>query len=235
MEEKKSFIIYCDWETLFDSLNSTEEAGELIKALFAFAKRGEMAEFTGALKMAFAFMSQQIAKDAEKWEAARAIHAECGKLGGRPRKSSTENQKNQTEPKKPNITKQNQKNQTEPKKAVNVNVNDNVILKENYTKEKNAQTLEAIINDYTQNAELINAIYDFIKFRKAIKAPLTDRALQLNLNKLDKMATDEGTKMAIINQSIERGWKSFYNLKEPEQEKEAPADMSKYDFVINNF
>lgn len=102
-------------------------------------------------------------------------------------------------------------------------------------KEKSETGLDVIINNYTQNAELINAIYDFIKFRKAIKAPLTDRALQLNLNKLDKMATDEGTKTAIINQSIERGWKSFYNLKEPEQEKEAPADLSKYDFVINNF
>ena len=129
MEEKKSFIIYCDWETLFDSLNSTEEAGELIKALFAFAKRGEMAEFTGALKMAFAFMSQQIAKDAEKWEDVRRVRSAAGKLGGRPPKvhppeteAETEKQikankanaffdkqKNQTEPKKPNITKQNQK------------------------------------------------------------------------------------------------------------------------------
>lgn len=62
------FLVYKDWETLFDSLDSNEEAGELIKALFAFAKRGEIAEFSGALKMAFIIMSRQLDKDGTKWE-----------------------------------------------------------------------------------------------------------------------------------------------------------------------
>ena len=62
------FLVYKDWETLFDSLDSNEEAGELIKALFAFAKRGEIAEFSGALKMAFIIMSRQLDKDGIKWQ-----------------------------------------------------------------------------------------------------------------------------------------------------------------------
>ena len=76
------FLVYKDWETLFDSLDSSEEAGELIKALFAFAKRGEIAEFSGALKMAFIFMSQQIERDGEKWEAMCEKRAEYGRKGG---------------------------------------------------------------------------------------------------------------------------------------------------------
>lgn len=68
MAEKKGFILYYDWEEYFDALESTEEVGELILALFAFAKRGEVEQFTGALKMAFTMMTRTIARDSEKWE-----------------------------------------------------------------------------------------------------------------------------------------------------------------------
>ena len=84
------FLVYKDWETLFDSLDSNEEAGELIKALFAFAKRGEIAEFSGALKMAFIIMSRQIEKDGEKWETKCERNSENGAKGGRPRKKRDE-------------------------------------------------------------------------------------------------------------------------------------------------
>ena len=76
MAEKKSFVIYADWEELVDALDDNEQAGELFKALFAFAKRGERAEFEGALKMAFLMMSQQIARDSEKWEKKSRKNAE---------------------------------------------------------------------------------------------------------------------------------------------------------------
>ena len=81
------FLVYKDWETLFDTLDSNEEAGELIKALFAFAKRGEIAEFSGALKMAFIFMSQQLDRDGHKWEETCLSRSEAGKKGGRPPKA----------------------------------------------------------------------------------------------------------------------------------------------------
>ena len=67
MAEKKSFVVYYDWEDLIYALDDNEEVGELFKALFAFAKRGEQHEFEGALKMAFLMMSRQIARDNEKY------------------------------------------------------------------------------------------------------------------------------------------------------------------------
>lgn len=106
--------------------------------------------------------------------------------------------------------------------------------KVNNKKEKEPTGLDLIINNYTDNEKLITAIKDFAKFRKAIKAPLTDRALQLCLNKLDKLADNDDMKIAIIEQSIERGWKGLFPLKDKPQQEEN-TDMSKYDFVINNF
>ncbi len=66
--DNNSFVIYKEWEELFEALDKDEEVSQLIKALFAFAKRGEEAEFSGALKMAFITMKNAIERDGRKWE-----------------------------------------------------------------------------------------------------------------------------------------------------------------------
>ena len=93
-EDNASFMIYKEWEEYFNSLDSIEEAGELIMALFAFAKRGEVAEFKGALKMAFIVMSNQLERDGVKWERTCERRKAGGFKGGRPPKpkGSDENQ-----------------------------------------------------------------------------------------------------------------------------------------------
>ena len=95
--------------------------------------------------------------------------------------------------------------------------------------------LYRIIEEYTENADLQQALKDFVKLRKTLKSPLTDRALTLSINKLDKLATDDETKIAIINQSIERGWKGLFPLKKEEQpENKETEDYSEYNVVIND-
>lgn len=69
-EDNKSFMVYKDWENMLEVLDSSEQIGELFRALFAYAKRGEKPQFDGALKMAFIMMSQQIDRDGKKWEEA---------------------------------------------------------------------------------------------------------------------------------------------------------------------
>ena len=86
-EDNASFMMYKEWEELFESLDSMEEAGELIMALFAFAKRGEIAEFRGALKMAFIMMSNQLERDGVKWERTCERRKAGGFKGGRPPKA----------------------------------------------------------------------------------------------------------------------------------------------------
>lgn len=93
--DNKSFVIYKDWEEYVDALGSDEEAGKLFKALFAFAKRAEEAEFVGALKMAFIVMRNSIERDGEKWENTCSVRSEAGKKGGRPSKTN-DFSKNQT-------------------------------------------------------------------------------------------------------------------------------------------
>ena len=84
--------------------------------------------------------------------------------------------------------------------------------KDNNKKEKESN-LDKIISTYTNNNELAETIKDFIKMRKAIKKPLTDRALKGILTKLDKFSNGDIEKIEMLEKSIENCWISVYELK----------------------
>lgn len=73
---------------------------------------------------------------------------------------------------------------------------------------------DKIIDGYTENEKLRAALNDFIKMRKAIKKVLTDRALSMICRELDKLAADDDTKIAVLEQSIMNSWQGVFPLKE---------------------
>ena len=83
----------------------------------------------------------------------------------------------------------------------------------NEKNEKNIKTYRSLVDEYTPDFDLRTALDDFVSMRKAMKG-FTVRALELALSKLDKLAQDDQTKLAIVNQSIERSWKGFFPLKQ---------------------
>ena len=103
-------------------------------------------------------------------------------------------------------------------------------------RENKVSELEKIISGYTDNSDLRQAIKDFLKMRKALKSPMTERALTLCLNKLDKLGSNDAEKIEVVNQSIERGWKGLFELKETHRaETTGSDDYSKYETVVNKF
>ena len=91
--------------------------------------------------------------------------------------------------------------------------------KQNETKQnikkvsKGVATFDEIINAYTENETLRFELKEHLKTRKAKKATLTDRAIELACSSLDKLAKDDETKIAIVRQSIANGWTGFFALK----------------------
>nr|DAW44964.1 MAG TPA: Transcriptional regulator PadR-like family [Bacteriophage sp.] len=69
-----------------------------------------------------------------------------------------------------------------------------------------------IIEEYTQNEQLRSELKEHLKTRKAKKAPFTNRALILSLNKLDTLANTDEEKIIIVQNSIMNGWSSFFKL-----------------------
>ena len=95
-------------------------------------------------------------------------------------------------------------------------------------KEKKETEFDSVINENFTDEELKQTIYEFIKMRKAIKKPMTTRALELLIEKLNKMASNEKEKIAILNQSIEHCWQTIYALKEPLPKEENIAEEIYY-------
>ena len=85
------------------------------------------------------------------------------------------------------------------------------LLNKNNKKEKT--NLDKIIEAYTKNDLLVEAIKDFIKMRKTIKKPVTDRGLKGILNKLDKYGKDDLEKIEILENSIMNCWQGVFELK----------------------
>ena len=87
-------------------------------------------------------------------------------------------------------------------------------LNTNEYKEKNnkKESVNSVIAEYTENKDLQDALHDFVDMRTKVRKPLTVRAMKLSLNGLDKLAVDDMTKIAIVNQSIVHSWLTFYKL-----------------------
>lgn len=85
--------------------------------------------------------------------------------------------------------------------------------KENIKKEKDTN-LDKIINSYSDDEELKDTICDFLKMRKSIKKPMTDRALKIMLKKLNGFSDNAETQIKILEQSIVNSWQGIFPLKE---------------------
>jgi hypothetical protein len=93
-------------------------------------------------------------------------------------------------------------------------------------KNKNVKNEKNVINTYSDIPELNESILEFVKFRKGIKKPMTDKAVNLMLGKLNKMTSNVNEQIEIINQSIVNGWTGLYPLKLRFQESSHPSGFS---------
>ena len=66
---------------------------------------------------------------------------------------------------------------------------------------------------YSDDENLNKALIEFAEFRKKIKKPMTDRAIELIMKKLNEMTINPFEQVEILNQSITNGWTGVYELK----------------------
>lgn len=106
-------------------------------------------------------------------------------------------------------------NQQTNNKQITTNKNEKNDNNDNIKKEKNKKrkTFEEVLAENNCSEELESSIRDFIDMRKTIKKPMTSKALELLFKNLEKLTNLEEEKIAILNQSIERGWQTVYPLK----------------------
>jgi hypothetical protein len=81
------------------------------------------------------------------------------------------------------------------------------------------------IKNYSNNIELDKAIKDFIDVRKKMKKPMTDRAIELFIKRLQSFEKTEQGQIDIINTAIERGWMTVYPKKEEKHKATSSDDI----------
>jgi DNA-binding transcriptional ArsR family regulator len=81
---------------------------------------------------------------------------------------------------------------------------------------KKEESFDDIIDNSVENEDVKKELYEFIKMRKLIKRPLTNRALEMIINKLNTLSKDEKEQIKILDQSIINNWQNIYPIKEDE-------------------
>lgn len=96
--------------------------------------------------------------------------------------------------------------------------NDLVSKKERKSKaQASAKTFDDILDSVpviANNNDLKETFIEFIKMRKSIKAPLTNKGLTLSINRAKSLADDDPTKMRlIVEQSIINSWRGLFPIR----------------------
>ena len=106
-----------------------------------------------------------------------------------------------------------------PKTTTEITTKTSLEEEKNNKKKKIQNDFADIFSSYTANADLIDALYSFLEMRNTLKPKPTTKAIQLVLNKLDKITSDDSVKIQILENSIMHGWKGVFPLKAQQGER----------------
>jgi len=84
-KDKKSFIAYVNWKSTFDALPN-EQAGELIKHIFAYVNDENPTTEDVLINAVFANIKDTLKRDLDKYKSQVDINRANGAKGGRPKK-----------------------------------------------------------------------------------------------------------------------------------------------------
>ena len=90
------------------------------------------------------------------------------------------------------------------------NIDNNI---DNNKKERKSNSFDKILADYTSNEKTLDLLREWLKVRKAKRAAMTDRAIEMNIAKLDRLAEESGMSVDdYLSEVICRGWAAFYKI-----------------------
>ena len=131
-EDKKGFILYADYEELFEEL-SDEDAGQLVKHLFRYVNDRNPETENKLVKVSFIPIKRQLKRDLQKYEDKRKQWSEAGKKSAALRKQRANNDLQRPSTTLKSVATDSTVNVND---NVNVIVNDSVIVKKDIKERK---------------------------------------------------------------------------------------------------
>lgn len=113
-------------------------------------------------------------------------------------------------------------------------------------KERKGDSFDRLIEEYCSTIpeekrdRIRDLLKDWLKVRKAKRAAMTDRAIELNLQKLTETAAESGMGIAeYIEEVICRGWQAFYpignNRKRGNEEPQKGGILDQYNRLMDKY
>lgn len=115
------------------------------------------------------------------------------------------------------------------------NITSNNTNNKKESKKEKKLTFDSLIDSYTENEELRMELKEHLKTRKAKKAAMTNRSIELSLKKLDKIGKNDEEKIQIVQNSIMNGWIAFFPLKENSQFRQVQPQSQPKDNTPKNW
>ena len=204
-----------------------------------------------------------ITKEIEYYENTKQVKKRLLRLGGTEKKeyfysknATTPSSKNDTTPGSRNdtynntsinninikkVSKKERQLESDKNSPENEKNNSNSISKKQ-TKAKKTKpkpiSFDEIIDAYTENEDLRKELKEHLKTRKQKKAALTNRALELSLKELDRIADSDEEKLRIVQKSIVNGWIGFFELNEKDKDKlnnRSSYNLNEYEKTMDTF
>lgn len=153
---KKSFIAYADWKNIFDELPN-EDAGKLIKHIFAYVNDENPISDSILIKAVFANIKNTLKRDLEKWDTQLIQRKEAGKKSAEQRALTKFNERS-------TVVNEPQRNSTD---SVSVPVSDSDTVNEKKKKKTKVfapPTFNDVLNyaiERKQSHEFAKKFYDY--------------------------------------------------------------------------
>lgn len=229
MAEHKGFFLYLDQYAPIEDL-TLEQKGKLLEAMFAYNSGLEAEIFDPEVKIAFKFFKQTFERDKQRYEDKCAKMRDNAAKKQMPADVTKSNQSHADATKSTQQQEQKQeqdKNKRQKTPPTPASGGDLPGEQPSLVLGNSARDLRAKVEAYTDSAELRAALEDFRVMRERIRKPLTQAALDLTIRDLDKFAgEDTARKVAIVQQSVQRGWQGIFQLKGDFQaQTNGPDDM----------
>ena len=236
MADKKSFILYHSYNDFFSQL-SDEEAGQLIKMIFAHETDDEYASPNRVVQMLFVQIKSTLERDRTEYEKTCNQRKKIGKLGGRPKKQECAEDDEETkrfsedDEKTKRFSEDTEKTKRffeKPKKPDNdnVNVNENVNENENDIVNVNVNVNENVHSgaQADNNNNDNNKQYGrFVRLTEQQYSQLVSQYGEINVSeyigRVDRYIEQSGSKPYDNHFSTLRSWLEKDGAKKPAEDE----------------
>ena len=201
---------------------SDSELGRLFRALMVYNETGEKTQLNGREETAFDFIAEDIDAGKERYEAKCAQN----KANRGQRSTTAVNDGEQTlttvnDHERPltNVPQTKNKKQKQNISFVSNDTQD-ICHAESVATRKRAPAYSAkkAIEEYTQDAELRELLFEWLDNRKKQRAPETKGAIGQNLDKLAGMAAQSSMSLQdYMREVVRKGWQAFYPIRDAQQ------------------